>query len=338
MNVYSVPSLEHNHPTHPENAKRVPAILEALAADGALMSLLNQQATPAPATDAQLATLHDPDYIVELRRVMAQAPAYIDQAPTYISPKSFECAALAAGAALAAVKTTVESKQASFALIRPPGHHAPPEGAMGFCLFNNIALAARGAQALGLSKVMIYDFDVHHGNGTQDAFYAEPSVLFISSHQAGIYPGTGRVSETGEGDGTGYTINVPLPAGAGDDGFQQIIEEVVAPTAERFQPEILLISAGYDAHWRDPLAGLQLSCIGYQRLGARLAELASQYCQNRVVFILEGGYDLAALAHGVRNTMRGALNLPADDPLGAAPQPEPSLTGLFKQIRGLHRL
>ncbi|MEK7276980.1 MAG: histone deacetylase, partial [Chloroflexota bacterium] len=336
MNVFAVPSAEHNDPTHPENAARIPAVLSALAADAELSPLVARPACPElhpersrriaegpPATEAQLASVHDPQYIAVLRQAMSRAPAIIDYAPTYITPHSFDCAAQAAGAALAAVNSAItpippHPHTSSFALIRPPGHHAPPAQAMGFCLFNNIALAARGAQKLGAGQVMIVDFDVHHGNGTQAAFYADPSVLFISTHQSGIYPGTGHAGETGEGGGEGYTINVPLPGGAGDRAFARIMSEIVGPAADRFRPDILLISAGYDAHWRDPLAGLQLSCAGYHALGATLTATAKKHCGGKLVFVLEGGYDLLALAGGVVNTMRGALGLPAADPLGPA--------------------
>ncbi len=333
MNLFTVASPEHNHPSHPENPKRVPAILNALENDPELSSIVLRPSSFSPATAEQLAAVHDPAYIAALREAMKQAPAYIDPAPTYISPQSFHCAALAAGAALAAVESVI-SDQSSFAIIRPPGHHAPPDRAMGFCLFNNIALAARRAQQLGLARVMIYDFDVHHGNGTQTAFYTDPSVLFISSHQWGIYPGSGWLDETGAGAGAGYTLNIPLPAGVGDAGFRRLVAEIVAPAADRFRPDLLLVSAGYDAHWRDPLANLQLSCSGYWMLGAMLAEVARRRCGGKIVFVLEGGYDLPALAHGVCNTLRGALGLPAADPLGPAPEEEPEIDSLLEKLKG----
>lgn len=338
MNVFAVPSAGHNHPSHPESAARVPAVLAAIAADAALAAFVDQTLASQAASNEDLATVHDSAYITSLHEAMAQAPAYIDQAPTYITPQSFDCAARAAGAALAAVRAAREARRPSFALVRPPGHHAPPDRAMGFCLFNNIALAARQAQCLGLSRVMIYDFDVHHGNGTQSAFYDDPTVLFLSTHQAGIYPMTGQVRETGEGPGSGFTINAPLPAGSGDESFRRIADSIILPAAARFKPEILLVSAGYDAHWRDPLASLQLSCVGYHWLGALLAGLAQQHCQDRLVFVLEGGYDLPALSHGVRNTIRGTLGLAADDPLGPAPRPEPDIGALVEKIRVLHNL
>jgi len=344
MNLFSVSSPEHNDDEHPENAKRVPAIHRVLDFD-AIVAAAIRHISPdsyAAATDEQLAAVHDRDYIRGLREVMARAPAYIDHAPTYITPQSFECAALAAGAALAAVESTLHASRstphASFALVRPPGHHAPPSHAMGFCLFNNVALAARRAQQLGLAKVMIVDFDVHHGNGTQDAFYSDPSVLFVSTHQSGIYPGAGDAQEIGEGKGLGFTINVPMHAGVGDKGFQRVADEIIAPAADRFQPDILLVSAGYDAHWHDPLASLQLSCGGYHRLGAVLGEIARKHCAGRLVFVLEGGYDLTALANGVANTIRGACGLPIHDPLGPSTRPEPDLTSLLGRLKSLHSL
>ncbi len=339
MNVFAVPSAEHNDPTHPENAARIPAILSALADDAELSPLVTRRPSR-PATDTQLASVHDPRYIDALRNAMRRAPAVIDYAPTYITPQSFDCAAQAAGAALAAVDSAFRThrEHSAFALIRPPGHHAPPAQAMGFCLFNNIAVAARGAQQLGAGRVMIFDFDVHHGNGTQAAFYADPSVLFISTHQSGIYPGTGTVEETGEGGGKGVTINVPLPDGAGDLAFARIMAEIVAPTADRFRPGILLVSAGYDAHWRDPLANLQLSCAGYHALGSALTAIAKKHCGGKIVFVLEGGYDLLALAGGVVNTLRGALGLPAADALGPAPRPEPDISRLLAGLKSLHNL
>jgi acetoin utilization deacetylase AcuC-like enzyme len=250
-------------------------------------------------------------------------------------------ALLAAGGAIRAVEAVLGGEAASaFALVRPPGHHAVPAEPMGFCLFNNIAIAARYAQRnLGIERVMIVDFDVHHGNGTQDIFYADPSVLFVSSHQEGIYPLTGAADETGAGEGRGANINLPLPYAAGDQAFRQLMAQIVEPAADRFRPNLLLVSAGFDAHWLDPLAGLQLTLSGYAHLAARLQHIAHQHCAGRLVCVLEGGYHLAALTGGVTTLLRtflGESHLP--DPLGPAPRPEPDVSARLDRFRHIHAL
>jgi acetoin utilization deacetylase AcuC-like enzyme len=210
---------------------------------------------------------------------------------------------------------------------------------MGFCLFNNVALMARHAQALGRTRVLIVDFDVHHGNGTQDAFYADPSVLFISTHQWGIYPGTGAAEETGHGAGRGATLNIPLPAGAGDAAFERLANDLWLPAAARFKPDFLLVSAGFDAHWADPLAGLQLSHAGYAQLTRVLTTIAAEHCQGQLALALEGGYHLTALAHGVLTVLRGLTNAPAaPSPLGPAPAPEPNLADQVRRWQRQHGL
>jgi acetoin utilization deacetylase AcuC-like enzyme len=210
---------------------------------------------------------------------------------------------------------------------------------MGFCLFNNIAIAARRAQARGLERVMIVDFDVHHGNGTQDAFYADPSVLYISSHQWGIYPGTGRAEETGIGGGKGFNLNIPLPAGAGDAAFDHIADEIIAPAAARFAPQMILVSAGFDAHWADPLASLQLSTTGYFRLARALVALADELCAGRLVFTLEGGYHTGALADSVCAVLHALLgDDSAPDPLGPARHSEPDVRALLQRVKAIHGL
>jgi acetoin utilization deacetylase AcuC-like enzyme len=190
---------------------------------------------------------------------------------------------------------------------------------MGFCLFNNIAIAARYAQRkFALERVLIVDFDVHHGNGTQDAFYGDPSVLYFSTHQYPFYPGTGSLFETGGGEGKGYTVNVPLPAGCGDEEYWKVFDEVLLPIARRFQPQLMLVSAGYDAHWTDSIAMMGLTLTGYGQMAATLKALAEENCQGRLVFALEGGYHTRALAASVRATLDVLLdNPPAPDPLGS---------------------
>jgi acetoin utilization deacetylase AcuC-like enzyme len=338
--IITVPSPEHDHDDHPENARRVPAIERVLHASGLHGRLVHLAPQPAPLE--ALTRVHPARYVEALERAMAQAPGYIDHAPTYITPESFACAQLAAGGALRAVDAVLDREAAAaFALVRPPGHHATPTQAMGFCLFSNVALAARHAQARGCAKVMIVDFDVHHGNGTQAAFYGDPSVLFVSTHQHGIYPLSGEEAEAGEGAGRGATVNIPLPAGAGDAAFARILEAVIAPAAARFQPDFVLVSAGYDAHWRDPLASLQLSTTGYFQLVSGLRALARQHCAGRLALVLEGGYDPAALAHSVAASLHALLgDETAPDPLGIAPYPEPLArieAGLYR-VRALHAL
>jgi acetoin utilization deacetylase AcuC-like enzyme len=319
----SVPSPDHDQAEHPEHAGRVPAILAAIEADGLLPLLTMLEGIP-HASREQIVRCHDSRYVDALDAAMARAPGFVDPAPTYITAASFDCALAAAGGAVAVVDAILDGQaDAGLALVRPPGHHALPERAMGFCLFGNIAIAARHAQARGIGRVMIVDFDVHHGNGTQAIFYEDPSLLFVSLHQAGIYPGGGWMEEQGEGAGRGFTINLPLPALAGDRAMALAFERIIEPAAERFRPELLLVSAGFDAHFRDPLAGLQVSGAGYHAMARRLRAMAKRHCEGRLGFVLEGGYDLPALGNGVVNLLRALLDLPAETSLGAAPAPEP---------------
>lgn len=360
MHIISVPSLAHNLPNHPENARRVSAIESAIQASSIVNRL--SSVTPRPATQEELIGLHPIEYVEALERAMSQAPGYIDNAPTYITPESFECARLAAGAACQAVEAVMNSTtddrpqtakpseppsavprppSPAFALVRPPGHHATPTQAMGFCLLNNVAVAARHAQALGARKVLIVDFDVHHGNGTQDAFYDDETVFFISTHQfePGFYPGTGAAKETGAGAGRGYTLNVPLPEGAGDLAMKRVFNEIIGPAAERFAPDFLLVSAGYDAHWRDPLAGLQFSTSGYFQLTRSLKQLAEKLCGGRLACVLEGGYDLQALAANVVASVHALLGADsAPDPFGPPEIQEPHIHKVIEEVKAIHGL
>jgi acetoin utilization deacetylase AcuC-like enzyme len=336
-----VASPEHDEPTHPENAARMESILEALGQSPVLPRLTELDASPAPLE--RVTRVHDPRFVDGLREVMPRAPGYIDPAPTYITPDSFDCALWAAGGALAAVEAALGLGETpagpAFALVRPPGHHATPRQAMGFCLFNNVAIAAQRALSAGLGRVMIVDFDVHHGNGTQDCFYDSDAVLFVSTHQQGIYPGTGRIEEMGEGRGRGCTINVPLPGGAGDRAFEAILSEIIRPAAARFRPELLLVSAGFDAHWADPLAGLALSTTGYFNLARGLMEIAAEHCEGRLACVLEGGYDGLALAASVIAVFHALLgDETAPDPLGPAQGREPDVDALLERVKAAHGL
>ncbi|MCC7361127.1 MAG: histone deacetylase [Anaerolineales bacterium] len=339
--VTSPTYVQHDFPDHPENAERLRALEAALDSPALALRDYLIALTPRPATVDEVALAHHRPYITALREAMRQAPGYVDSAPTYVVPQSYDVALLAAGGAIRAVEAVVGGEaQTVVALVRPPGHHALPDAPMGFCLFNNIAIAARYAQRyLGIGRVLIVDFDVHHGNGTQAVFYEDPSVLFISTHQENLYPQTGRVSETGAGAGEGYTLNIPLPAYAGDRAFERALAEVIAPAAERFAPDLVLVSAGFDAHWLDPLANLQLTLAGYAKLTQGLQAIAQAHARGRMAWVLEGGYHLAALTGGVTTVLRTLLGEHGiADSLGPAPRPEPEVTGAIERARAAHGL
>ncbi|RLC89616.1 MAG: histone deacetylase, partial [Chloroflexi bacterium] len=256
-------------------------------------------------------------------------------------PRSFDAALMAAGGVVRAVEAVLTGEVANgFALVRPPGHHATATRAMGFCLFNNVAVAARAALTGGqVERVLIADFDVHHGNGTQDTFAADPAVFYFSSHQYPYYPGSGNWNETGNGPGEGTLLNVPLPAGVGDAGYAQVFAELVWPLAERFRPDLILVSAGYDAHWSDPLAMMNLSLTGYAWLGRELVRMAEQLCAGKIVFTLEGGYQLDVLAYGVLNAFYAMLGEETiADPLGPSSRSERSIETLIAKLKQVHGL
>jgi acetoin utilization deacetylase AcuC-like enzyme len=292
---------QHDTGDHPENAGRLMAIDTALERLNLLAGRPEIPFHAAP--DELLARIHDPRYIAGIREFSAQGGGWLD-ADTPVGPRSAEVAALAAGAGVAAVEAVLDGRaQRGFVLARPPGHHATPSRGMGFCLFNSIAVAAAHALARGLDRVLIVDWDVHHGNGTQDAFYESDEVLFCSVHQWPLYPGTGAASERGVGTGSGYTINVPLAAGATDDAYRDVFDQILLPAANAFQPQIVLISAGFDAHANDPLAGMLVTERGFASLARRVVEIAEEHADGRVVAFLEGGYDPPALAASVVATL-----------------------------------
>jgi acetoin utilization deacetylase AcuC-like enzyme len=292
---------QHDTGDHPENAGRLMAIDTALERLNLLAGRPEIPFHAAP--DELLARIHDPRYIAGIREFSAQGGGWLD-ADTPVGPRSAEVAALAAGAGVAAVEAALDGRaQRGFVLARPPGHHATPSRGMGFCLFNSIAVAAAHALARGLDRVLIVDWDVHHGNGTQDAFYESDEVLFCSVHQWPLYPGTGAASERGVGTGSGYTINVPLAAGATDDAYRDVFDQILLPAANAFQPQIVLISAGFDAHANDPLAGMLVTERGFASLARRVVEIAEEHADGRVVAFLEGGYDPPALAASVVATL-----------------------------------
>ena len=293
LRLYTHPAcLQHDPgPGHPESPARLRAVLAALDRDR--FAALDRIEAPLASTEA-LERVHDPAYVA---RILASAPAEgvvrLDE-DTVMSPASAEAALRAAGAVVAAVDAALDERASrAFCAVRPPGHHATADQAMGFCLFNNVAVGAAHALAEhGLERVAIADFDVHHGNGTQDIFAREPRVLFVSSHQSPLYPGSGGADETGVGN----LLNAPLPPGTGSLAFRQTWDEQLLPRLNAFRPQLLLISAGFDAHRADPLAQLQLGADDYAWLTSRLLEIARAHAGGRVVSTLEGGYDLDALA------------------------------------------
>jgi len=334
--VYHPIYLEHNLPSHPENARRLERIMDLLRESGVLEWLVPVE--PQPATEEELQQVHTPALVARVRQMAERGGGHLDP-DTYVNSRSYDAAVMAAGGLIAATDAILEGRiDNGFALVRPPGHHATPSQAMGFCLFNNVAIAARHALTHpDIERVFIADFDVHHGNGTQDIFETDPQVFYFSTHEYPFYPGTGHWSETGRGKGEGTVLNVPLPAGVGDRGYLRVFRELVWPLVRRFDPDLIFVSAGYDAHWQDPLAMMRLSLTGYAQIARELVQMAEELTAGRILFTLEGGYHLDVLAHGVLNTFYALLGEgTVSDPLGPAPWEEPDIGELIARLRNLH--
>lgn len=293
------------------------------------------QIAPEPVEAEVLEHVHHRSYIDQVKHLAAEGGGRLD-ADTAVSTHSFDVARLAAGGALAAVSSVMDGQhEAAFAVIRPPGHHARPAQGMGFCLFNNVALAsAHARERYGLARISILDWDVHHGNGTQEMFYGDRTVLYISTHQEYWYPGTGSVEEFGEGEGEGFTINIPLPAGTGDGGYRLVFEEIVLPVLDEFAPQLILISAGYDAHFDDPLGGMVLSAAGFRTL-AQLVTAATHRREARVAAVLEGGYNLLHLGRSVVATLEAFTERTAAEGIAAEPHPELPYRQLATRVRSI---
>jgi acetoin utilization deacetylase AcuC-like enzyme len=334
--------LQHFQHGHVEGPERLDAINRALDETGMRDRLL--ALTSQPVSIERLARVHHTRHIERVRLVAQRGGGGLmglgDE--TYVAPRSYDAALLAAGAVVTGVEAVLHGEvKNAFALVRPPGHHAFADHGEGFCLFNNVAIAAATARAeLGIDRVLIVDFDVHHGNGTNAIFYRDPSVLFFSTHQWGIYPGAGHWSEVGEGDGIGYSVNVPLLPGWGDVALQRVFDDLLTPIARRFQPQMILVSAGYDPSWTDRLGSMLVTTSGFFALTRTLVRLSDELCHGRLVMTLEGGYGLDGLAYGVVASFAAMLgDEVVADPMGPGCQAErPFDTEYLDQLRALHGL
>ena len=308
--------LEHRSPPgHPERPERLAAVGEAIAArSDRLAALASRLAEP-----DEICRVHPAAHLRAIETAARLAPGRLDP-DTFVSSASYAVARLAAGSAIESARAVAQGRcDAALAAVRPPGHHAEAARAMGFCLFNNVAIAARALREDGVERILIVDWDVHHGNGTQHLFEADRDVLFFSTHQFPFYPGTGDFGEIGRGAGEHATVNVPLPPGCGDRDYAGVLHRVLVPIATAFRPELILVSCGFDAHRDDPLASMQVSGAGYAEMTRIVRALATQLCDGRIAFLLEGGYAPSGLFEGTSAVLDVLL---ADEPPVLAPEPE----------------
>ncbi|MQA30793.1 MAG: histone deacetylase [Luteitalea sp.] len=315
---------EHQTPPgHPEAPERA-EVMDTVAAEWRRQG--GEVVSPTAATRDQLARVHDAAYLSRVAATAGKAVAL--DADTYTSPATAEIALLAAGAAVAAVERVMgRSRASALALVRPPGHHAERDRAMGFCLYNNVAVAAAHARALGATRVAIVDYDVHHGNGTQHLFERDAHVLYVSTHQYPYYPGTGAAGEVGERQGAGFTVNLPLEVGAVDEDYRLAFAEVVLPVVRQFRPDLILLSAGFDAHERDPLGGMRLTTPAFAAMTRELVAVAEDCCRGRIAAVTEGGYDLRALGGSLRAVVGALAN-------GRSARPDWPAAGRIAPSRG----
>ncbi len=338
--IYDPIYIKHDTGQHVENAGRLDAIIFHLEQTGLKQQLIPIK--PRSVSVAEISLVHDKRYISHIQNTAQKGGGWLNS-DTVISPDSYQAAIYAAGGAIKAAEAVIDGEiDSAFALVSPPWHHAAHRQAMGFCLFNNVAIAAKHILVkYKLDRIAIIDFDVHHGNGTQEAFYEDPRVLYISTHEYPHYPGTGSIEETGIGDGEGTTVNIPLPAGCGDAQYSPVFEQIVVPAVKRFNPELILVSAGYDTHWADGLALMQVSATGFAQMVKIIKGLADELCRGRLVFTLEGGYNPTALATSVKATFDMLLdNAKIEDPLGQSSRwsEAPDITHLIKSIKEINNL
>ena len=329
--VYTfVPSPDHVYPDHPERPARFDVLEPRLHTFDA------EQKETVPAMPEEIARIHNPRLVATLEKICREnAPGIIDYAPTFVTKTSFEDALSAAGGAISCTRAVIHGEaENAFAIVRPPGHHAEPERAMGFCIFNNIAIAAMEALNNELDRVAIIDYDAHHGNGTQAAFLNEERVAFLSTHQWGIYPGTGWIDDAPHAKKR--IVNVPLPAFAGDHVYEQVADRIFLPFIQSYQPQLILISVGFDAHWNDPITSLGLSSAGYLMLAKKVISLAKEYCDGKIVFVLEGGYDPVNVANGAEAVFIAATGKGESEANDLNPRKEPDCEARIEEVRRWH--
>jgi acetoin utilization deacetylase AcuC-like enzyme len=319
---------------HPESPDRIDAVSRALAAP-ALASRI-EAVSPRPADKEHVLLVHWERLYDEIMATAGKGQTYLDS-DTVASSETASLAHLAAGSVMTGIERVVEGKLSNaFAFPRPPGHHAKPDKAMGFCFFNNVAVGAMFAlKRFQFRRILVIDFDVHHGNGTQKAFYTSPEVLYVSTHQSPFYPGTGALQETGKDEGEGFTLNVPMPAGMGDHEYLRVFREIIAPVGLEYRPELILVSAGFDAHRDDPLGGMALTTRGYGAITEEILRLADQCCGGKTVFVLEGGYNLRALEESIVAVLQVLAGVEAERAPAAFPT-NGAGEELLREVRQVH--